>query len=161
MDSTAIPSCEICGRERYMSEPWILLVESRWQDRLKILEWDDRLAAQPGVHCACGAAHVQELVVHWMTAGSLDYPMAQFNPPRHNRVRLQPSAGLPEIDMREHRQLGELSVHRDSLKRVLKENPYCLTAILDALLEALEGRPAAKGSTDEFEADLCLSGREM
>ena len=63
--------CAICGDEKAAGGLWFLLAENRWEDKLKILQWDPQLARQEGIRRACSAAHVQELVVHWMTTGSL------------------------------------------------------------------------------------------
>jgi len=51
--------------------------EYRWEDKLKILHWSDYLAAYEDVEAACGTVHVRELVVPWMTTGSLRYPFAR------------------------------------------------------------------------------------
>src|SRR5262245_60941734 len=80
MPETAGVQCALCDEPRCLTEDcWFLLVESRWQDRLKILKWDSTLALTPGFHSACCAAHAQLLVVHWMTTGSLTYPFAIAN----------------------------------------------------------------------------------
>jgi hypothetical protein len=70
-------TCAICGEQRQDEDGWFVLVENRWTDRLKILVWNEALASADETHLACGAAHVQQLVVHWMTMGSLEYPFAQ------------------------------------------------------------------------------------
>ena len=54
-----------------------MLTENEWTDRLKILSWNETLAGHQGVLAACGAAHVQQMVVHWMAVGSLEYPLAR------------------------------------------------------------------------------------
>jgi hypothetical protein len=45
--------------------------------------------------------------------------------------------------------LGELSVQRESLERVLRENPESLTSILTALISALETHRNPIGAADE------------
>jgi hypothetical protein len=67
--------CAFCLEPRLYSDGWFLLTENRWTDRLKILGWNEALATKPGVHAACGAEHVQQLVIHWMAMGTLDYPL--------------------------------------------------------------------------------------
>ena len=69
--------CTISLEPRTENNGWFLLMENRWTDRVKILGWSDALTAQPGVHAACGAEHVQQLVIHWMAMGALDYPFAR------------------------------------------------------------------------------------
>ncbi|MBZ5706387.1 MAG: hypothetical protein LAN63_13640 [Acidobacteriia bacterium] len=154
MDAREVCVCAICGEEKSAGDHWFLITESRWQDKLKILHWDDRLAAQAGIFHACSAAHVQETVVHWMATGGLDYPFAGVHttarrrPGLHHRILL---AEPPEVDTRGARQIGELSVHRESMRRVLSENPYSLSTILEALLSALqrETSPAEPGRESE------------
>ena len=41
------------------------------------------------------------------------------------------------VDVSRARPIGELAVHRESVERVLMENPYSLQVVLDALLDAL------------------------
>ena len=90
------------------------------------------------MHAACSPSHVQQLVAHWMATGGLDYPFA------HVGAVTAPSAPLPEKvfnqDFSPHagsRVLGELAVHRESLRRLLMENPESLVPVLDALVSAL------------------------
>lgn len=129
-------TCSICGDSCAPQGRWFLVVENSWEDKLKILEWNERLAWREGVHQACSVGHVQELVVHWMTTGSLDYPFAQLRMlGRGSRLRSE-ARGIREFDGAA-RPLGELAVHRESLQRVLSESPHSLTTILDALLAAL------------------------
>jgi hypothetical protein len=131
--------CSICGEPKNGHGRWFLVTENRWEDKLKILHWNEQLAGRAGVHQACGAAHVQELVVHWMALGCLDYPFARSGKgggPARRWGDL--CAGPQHWDTGELRPLGELSVHRESMKRVLSENPHSLKAILDALLAALQ-----------------------
>ena len=138
--------CTICGALRRAQERWFLVIEDRWQDKLKILHWEDRLAAVPGIHCACGSGHLQQLVVHWMTTGSLDHPFARTAGDMESYGR-RPSRCAPVVEIDRHggRQIGELSVHRESMQRVLAERPQSLQTILDALLSALHrDSPAAE-----------------
>src|SRR5256885_9879912 len=77
MDELGGAVCAICGEERLGGSTWFLVAEYRWDDKLKILHWSDYLVAYDGVEAACSTAHVRELVVHWMTTGSLRYPFAR------------------------------------------------------------------------------------
>jgi hypothetical protein len=143
---TPVFSCSICGEPKNGHGSWYLVAENRWQDKLKILHWNDRFAGHEGVHQACSAAHVQELVVHWMALGSLDYPFAQTGPGKRPARRWGDSYAAPlSVDVQQAQPLGELSVHRESMKRVLSENPHSLKSILDALLSALQ-RDAARAA---------------
>ena len=120
------------------------MVEKHWEDKLRVLGWDDYLAAQEGVQCACSPFHVQQLVAHWMTTGTLDYPMAAATRPRRAVLpwpRLRERPKRAEAHASSGKPLGELSVHRESLTRVLQEQPESLLSILDALMSALRTVP--------------------
>lgn len=136
---TSTISCAICGEARNVEEGWFLLTENRWTDRLKVLAFNPVLATAEGIFCVCGTAHVIELVVHWMVMGRLDYPFAEFvsqapsqrgTRSRKPRVRIEPEIGTSAV-------IGELAVDRESLPRVLRENPESLSTILEALMAAL------------------------
>jgi hypothetical protein len=151
MNNPKTYECAICGERKNGAQPWFLIADNRWQDKLRILQWHERLAAQPGIYHACTAEHVQELVVHWMTTGSLDYPFARVpslgrsGNGKRTLVMPQEAAENCEIDTFGARPIGELSVHRESMRRVLGEQPHSLTAILEALLKALRHpSPACK-----------------
>ena len=135
MDNLKILACTICGEQRSGQQRRFLIAEDRWQDKLKILHWDDRLATHKGIHAACGPAHLEELVVHWMTTGSLDHPFARLAP-RRGHTRHAPGPAKLDLSISEGRLIGELSVHRESMQRVLCESPQSLQTILDALLSA-------------------------
>lgn len=148
--------CTICGELRAEDDGWFMLTENQWTDRLKILGWNDALAGYPGVHAACGAAHVQQMVVHWMTTGSLEYPMARV--PESSDMRRKGRSTAPpaaEPDIRCAEVVGELAVHRESLSRVLRENPESLIGILEALVTALPGyaRPVEGQPEEEEESE--------
>ncbi|HVO80999.1 MAG TPA: hypothetical protein VMT28_09720 [Terriglobales bacterium] len=157
MDARELCLCAICGEEKSAEDRWFLITESRWQDKLKILHWDDRLAAQAGIYPACSPAHVQETVLHWMATGGLDYPFARVSAMGRKRSGLRRGILLSEpeeVDTSGARQIGELSVDRESIRRVLSENPYSLSAILDALLSALERDPSRTESGMEADGVL-------
>jgi hypothetical protein len=131
-----IRSCSICGDVCSPEGRWFLVAENSWEDKLKILEWNEYLVGHDGVHQACSVAHVQELVVHWMVTGSLDFPFAQLRG-LGQRLRLRIGKADPKVFDAPPRSIGELAVHRESMQRVLSESPHSLRAILDALLAAL------------------------
>lgn len=140
MSETRGVACTICGEQRPGNQRWFLVHEDRWQDKLRILHWDDYLAAQESMHCTCSAAHLQQLVVHWMTTGSLDHPFARPHSGLEV-VRGRRRAGWTaksDCGLHGPRPIGELTVHRESMQRVLSENPQSLRTILDALLSALQ-----------------------
>ena len=131
--------CAICGQLRGKNQGWFLLAENRWTDQLMILKWEQSLLQHADVHAACSVAHVQQLVVHWMTTGTLKYPFARTGPPSEecNPVEAQapPSPHLPDIAGAQI--LGELAVDRNSLPRILGESPGLLGSLLVALADAL------------------------
>jgi hypothetical protein len=128
-------ACGICGEEQIGNEARFLVAENRWEDKLTILQWNKQMASRPGIQVACGVNHVEELVIHWMTTGSLDYPFARTAlGSRAWRRTVEPGGRL---DLTGARQIGELAVHRESMERILAESPQSLRAILDGLLEAL------------------------
>jgi hypothetical protein len=127
--------CAICGVERSTNQPRFLVAEDTWEDKLTILQWNEQVASRAGIEVACSIDHVEELVVHWMTTGRLDYPFARTSLGAASWRRI--TARGTRIDLSGARPIGELAVHRESLERVLAENPQSLKVILDALLDAL------------------------
>src|SRR5262249_27103874 len=131
------------------------------EDKVQILHWNERLASRSGIHAACCAGHVQELVVHWMTTGSLDYPFAQARRAQSTRGKAAFTA-LEAPEAPRSRPIGELAVDRQSTRRVLNESPHSLRTILDALLKALQEPNLSLGT--ELEPELEVPGgvlREM
>jgi hypothetical protein len=155
MATAEIPRCAICGERRSgTKQPWFLLIESRWQDRLKVLHWDAVVAAHPETKSVCGAAHAQELVLHWMITGRLDYPFAKACGRRRAAKVPIDYGSFPEADTSGIALIGELAIHRDSLNRVLQENPQSLSAILHALVSALNRDPSRTPPAAGIQAEL-------
>lgn len=161
MDETTVNVCAICGEERSARDIWFLLADNRWEDKLKVLEWNPRLAIQQSIQPACCPAHVQELVVHWMTTGSLDYPFARTSFRAEPARRCSPWTSESDVDTSDARQIGELAVHRESMERVLVESPQSLKAILDALLNALRQETTRTEPGVEPEDDTCAFAPEV
>jgi hypothetical protein len=139
MKSQTVVFCSICGEPRRGDDSWFLLTENRWTDRLKILRWNDQLGHQLAAYPACSVAHVQQLVVHWMAVGSLAHPFARIPAESGYRKRNRRGSASDDrdLDTQGAKILGELSVHRESLSRILVENPESLASILEALISAL------------------------
>jgi len=141
-----IHPCTICGEPKSADQVWFLVTESGWQDRLKVLQWNDDLALRWGIHRACCPAHVQELVAHWMVNGSLDDLFAAVEVMASHTRGV--GSGLPIVDVPDTRgvlEIAELSVDREGIRRALNENPDSLQILLDELSEALQraAAPAA------------------
>ncbi|MGO9124323.1 MAG: hypothetical protein ACLP6G_05480 [Terriglobales bacterium] len=143
-----LPACTICGEEKSPAQVWFLVTESHWEDKLKVLQWQDEIAGREGIYGTCSPAHVEELVIHWMTTGSLDFPFATTaaNPVRlGRRIHLASLPVTVEPDTRGARQIGELAVHRESMGRLLNESPDSLQLILDELTRALQREGSGAG----------------
>ncbi len=152
--------CAICLEACVQKAGWFLLTENRWTDRLKILGWDDSLAAQPGTYAACGAAHAQQLVIHWMAMGTLDFPFARAysqNKKSHRRNGASEQPCDTDADTKGVKVYGELAVHRESLKRILSESPQSLGSVLQALAGALGDRKSSVLAEREEEAAHVLT----
>jgi len=145
MKERSMQLCTVCGEMKTDGQIWFLVAESHWEDKLSILRWEDEISRRRGMYGACSPIHVEELVVHWMTTGSLDFPFAigQDCPGQ------KPASSLPvicEADTRGARQIGELCVHRESMNRVLHESPASLQTILDELTDALNRETAGEAA---------------
>jgi hypothetical protein len=144
MASSRRPRCCICGEQNRAGQTWFLVLQDAWLDRLKILRWNDRLAAHPQIHFVCSPAHIVELVAHWMVTASVAYPLlSSCQQLRTSKLKEHHEpAKTPEISP--DSLIGELAVHRESLERALRDHPEGLSTILSALLSALECAAPAK-----------------
>ena len=98
-----------------------------------------------------------------MVTGSLEYPFARTS--GADTLDKNPRSAvvdLPEVDTSEAQQIGELSVHRESIRWVLADSPHSLTSILDALLAALDRKiPATRDELEPENDVMCLVGGEI
>ena len=140
MNPARVTRCAVCQQVQASPDGRYHLIENRWTDRLNILHFHESLSAQPNAHSVCCPAHVRELVVHWMTIGRLDVPFARV-PSRPRRIfRRSQTHDHPghERALPPSALLGELAVHRESLTRILGENPEALSGVLETLIRAIE-----------------------
>lgn len=151
-------ACAICGEANSDPAQWFLVTENHWEDKLKILEWNSWLASQQGIHLACSPSHVQELVVHWMATGSVGHPFARIGANSPARRWNDLNKFCAGVNTSEVRAIGELTVHRESMRRVLNENPESLKSILAALQEVLH--PVNTMARDQLEMVLEGLGQE-
>ena len=147
MSPARMVCCAVCGQPHASSEGWFQLIENRWTDRLKIVRFHASLESGLNVNTVCCAAHVRELVVHWMTMGRLDIPFARV--PSGTHVKFFRRSASRDSEVREpflplSVVLGELSVHRESLTRILRENPAALSSVLETLIHALDPEPGRR-----------------
>ena len=151
--------CTICSEDKLPGQVWFLIAESHWEDKISVIEWRDAVAGQKGVYLACSTAHVQELVVHWMATGSLDYPFAAVagQPRRHRRRRASTLANIQVPDLKGTKQIGELAVDRASVGRTLRDNPDSLQVILDELINVLQRETMGAAARPES-SDAMLYG---
>lgn len=151
--------CTICGEYTNHGQGWFLVVEDSWLDRLKVLHWNEGLAGHAQMHCLCSAAHVRELVAHWMATGSLAYPFASVSSPAQKVSIRASKKGLEastKLEIHSDWLIGELAVHRQSLERALSEHPQCLSTILEALTGALGTAPIPPKLSPVQEKELAV-----
>lgn len=138
--------CEVCGAAQ-KGDGWFLVAEDQDRNTLQILKWNSRLAERPGMRHVCSAAHVEELVSHWMVDDSLDYGW----PREHGS-----SAPLTADAMDESYRLGELMLDRSSFA-ALGERPDMLSSILEAIDGVLQAPARARSLlADEEEEEAAL-----
>lgn len=142
MEPTKMYFCEICGATEKRNG-WFLVSEDRDGDTLQILMWNRQLADHPGMRHLCSAAHVEELVSHWMLTGSLNYghsrPGCEQNSPAVHNDNLDLSY-----------RLGELMLDRSSFA-ALGERPDMLSSILEAIDGALQSSAEVHSLLEEEE----------
>ena len=129
--------CTVCGIETNQHANWLLVVENRWLDRLKILSWHPGLAAQRDMLSVCGRQHLKTLITHWLTKANLDLTAGlERVVPITSESQTETELGPLSVG----RLLGELSVHRETFSRVWTGSPETLECILNALIGAVEPR---------------------
>jgi len=163
MNSTGTHVCTICRGQRTAEDGRFLVAEKQWEDKLKVLRWNDRIAARKGVHRVCSPPYVRELVVHGMTTGSLNYPFAWSVPPLPWKARRLGNMHAESHDIEPGGvRIGELGAHHESVGHALSENPQSLNVILDELLSGLR-REAGEASSEAGAEDemLCTPVQEM
>ncbi|HEX6805222.1 MAG TPA: hypothetical protein VF133_16195 [Terriglobales bacterium] len=153
--ATLLPrlECAVCGNPKQAGSTWFVITENGWEDRLCVWKWNAQLAAQRTARPVCGQRHARELVVHWMITGCLHYPFASV--PLGSQEEGVPHASFSrEVgeEACQKIQLGELSVDRGGIARLLHENPLALNAVLDELMVALENETLEEPESDR-EAD--------
>ncbi len=137
--------CDICGAVKSPKQPWFLVTTGSLEDSVRILEWDDVAAAEPGVHHACGVDHVERLISCWMLTASFDLACQE----RHMNAK-SAARHTARHDSHLAAPIGELSVHRESAESLVDADQETLMAILDAIDVALRTR-SEEDAADEVE----------
>lgn len=148
--------CDVCNEAKSDEQTWFLLAENAGEDKLQILAWDAKAANRAGMYCACSPTHVQEMVIHWMTCGSLDVAFAVLD--ATIKAEVFNGTKLPwrvEANTNGLRVIGELMIDRASVARILEESPESLQTILDELSDTLQGE--AKSAEARFESAAGLN----
>ena len=150
-DEESVQNCNVCNEAKSEEQTWFLLAENAGEDKLQILAWDGEAAKRRGLYSACSPTHVQEMVIHWMTCGSLDVAFAVLD--ATIKAEVFKGTRLPwrvEANTKGLRVIGELRIDRASVSRILEENPESLQTILDELSDTLQGE--AKSAEARFES---------
>jgi hypothetical protein len=142
MKPVTIYRCEVCGAAQ-KGKGWFLVAQDQDRNTLQILKWNSRLAEHPGMRHVCSAAHVEDLVSHWMVDDSLAY----------GRLREDAaSAFLAGDAMDESYRLGELMLDRSSFA-ALGERPDMLSSILEAIDGVLQAPVSVRSLLAEEEEE--------
>jgi hypothetical protein len=131
-------TCTICGFRKLAKDTWFLITEDTRGGRLHVWKWHQPSGRRVSAHAVCSPRHVRELVAHWMSTGCLSYPFATVRSELVDRTPppVEPPARPASENLTMH--LGEIAVDRESMLRVLRENPLSLNTILDELIFALD-----------------------
>ena len=118
--------CEVCGIQERDHSHWLLVSDEPRAHNIDILNWDDKLAAQPGICHLCCPDHLQVLVGRWM----------------------MPDLGIPKSAAEEPADtsptLREFSLERAVLSSSLETDRESLLAMLDAVELVLKGSGVAE-----------------
>lgn len=125
--------CAICGNQKVGQQNWYLIATNPWEDRIRIMHWENHLAISPGILSVCGAAHVRELLIQWLASEILPSSQKSLPPIFTNEQSDLLQSPAWELTTR-LQPIGELSVHRGALH----DSPVTLRSVLDAVFRTLE-----------------------
>ena len=108
--------CEVCGIEERDHSQWLLLSDQPRAHHIDILNWNDKLAEQPGICHVCCSRHVHVLVGAWMMP-DLDIPELAGDP---NAAGDDGSSILGELNLNRACLRSGLDTDRDSMLAVLE-----------------------------------------
>jgi len=116
---------------------WYLMAKNPWEDRIRIMHWENGMALSTGILSACSAAHVRELLVRWLDA-EFSAPSQQNLPPIFALEQTDLDASPAWALATRVQPIGELAIHRGALH----ESPSTLTSVLDAISHTLQNASA-------------------
>ncbi len=134
-------SCVVCGIETRRHTGWLLVMENRWLDRVRIFDWHLVLAKEPRVQSVCGEQHLKILLTHWLAHANLQFLAAGTSD--WTMAGEQRNLEASEIGFPAGKVVGELAVHRESLSRAWTGSPEALECIVNALIGGLKTPPRA------------------
>jgi hypothetical protein len=130
--------CEVCGLQERDHTNWLLVSDEPRAQNIDILQWDDKLAAQPGICHLCCADHLQVLVSTWM--------MPDLGIPAGVAAREAAAEDRPSL-------LREFSLERACLSSSLETDRDSLLAMLDAVEVVLKSSTVTEEEdTSAFDA---------
>ncbi len=151
-------TCAVCGDAGSEGGTRFLLAENRWQDKLTILEWNEQAASRTSLQVACSIEHAEVLVVHWVATGSLNHPFARTV---LGSGGWRSSAGLDfGSDFGGAREVGSLTVHRETIESLLPENAGSIQQMVDKLMEPLRiMRNQRRSNREEYHEtdEVCMA----
>ena len=125
--------CAICGSQKIGQQNWYLIATNPWEDRIRIMRWENCLALNPGILSACSGAHVGELLIQWLNSEIL--PASQKGLPPIFASEQSDFFPSPAWEVAGRMPpIGELAVHRCALQ----DSPATLRSVLDAVLRTLQ-----------------------
>ncbi len=116
--------CEVCGVQERDHSKWLLVSDLPRAHNLDIIQWDEKLAAQPGICHLCCSDHLQVLVGQWM----------------------MPDLGIPS-------QHEESSIDDPSLLHRLLDRTYDLPTDRDGMLAMLDAVEVALNGSNADEEE--------
>jgi hypothetical protein len=121
--------CSFCGEDRGSIAERLTVAYAGW-DRLKVTRWIPEQEAN--ALTACCPDHATRLVSQWLVTGDLMSPFARAVLGKRVCELEDETFAVADGET-----LCEFAVHRESMERLLDENPQFLDTMLEALGEAL------------------------
>lgn len=114
--------CEVCGMQDVDHSNWLLVSDEPRAHNIDILQWNDKLAAQPGICHLCCTDHLHVLVGAWMMPD----------------LGIQPQAEEAATDDSSE-MMSKFNLDRALLSSGLETDRESLLAMLDAVEVVMQG----------------------